>query len=52
MIHFCVEGILFFNITGGDNYLQSSQMAELCNRTWNINAATIACIYSFCQQYE
>lgn len=38
MIHFCVEGILFFNITGEDNYLQSSQMVELYNRTWNINA--------------
>lgn len=31
MIHFCVEGILLFNTTSEDKYLQSSRMVELYN---------------------
>lgn len=55
MIHFCVEGILLFNTTSEDKYLQSSRMVELYNGPeilmW-INAVTVARTYSFWQYCE
>lgn len=52
---FVLKGFYFFNNTSEDNYLQSSHMVELYNGPeilMQISAVTIACIYSFWQQYK
>lgn len=52
---FVLKGFYFFNTTSEDNYLQSSHTVELYNGPeilMQISAVTIACIYSFWQQYK